>query len=72
MAELEAKMAKAARDYDKLCSGIYDKRSAILKSSDAEGSGIPDFWLGVLQVTLNYRPAQVVSGFLELFIGFFV
>ena len=50
MNELEAKLAKAARDHDKLCSSLYEKRSAILKSSDGDGpAGIPDFWLGVLQ-----------------------
>ena len=51
VADLETKLAKAARDYDKLCSSLYEKRTAVLKSSDGDGPpGIPDFWLGVLQV----------------------
>ncbi len=50
VSELESKLAKAARDHDKLCSSLYEKRTAVLKSSDGDGPpGIPDFWLGVLQ-----------------------
>ena len=62
MAELESKLAKAARDYDKLCSGLYDKRTAILKSADGDGPAvIPDFWLGVLQAMCDHAKSCLVA-----------
>ena len=54
--DLEAKLFKAARDHDKVCSGLYDKRAAQVGSASGgseepvSSGGIPEFWLNAMQV----------------------